>query len=969
MARRNAGTVERPLQTRIPLWAQRTKSEIMDARRLSIELGMGLRGTHESSVVGQMVQFALRNCLTARSATTFFYVLREASKNNENFTLEEVDHAEDLCLASLTGQVPRRPARPLGGGSSDEEAGSDDNDLSGEEAVDREHDVKITPELLADLGVELTDEERAEIDAYPAHLWEAEQPGVNQGELGFNSRATAVMRKARVGTRVLGEVGNSGSCPSLQPHQEIVTFLAHPRSPVSRLLIDHPTGSGKTREMINILDNYFYDGRAKIPIFPKSVVCRNFYMELIRWPNRYRDYFCCERPADAALASGVANWKDVRHHLWDLTRLQEEEVRHLCRSCRAVLEMKGQSFRGMMRKSFRVAFKLKHPGEPMPLAPLRAISYASAGGGYSKVLGGQPISAVMKIGWDASCQNVYSNKVVLMDEAHNLVRTDTKYVEQLGRLRELLSSAQRHVLAGFTGTPILGEAQEGSDLLRIIKGTQPGCCDEGYVSSLQCRPRPLFATPRPAGIFDSILTVQSQKQVVTYIELAGQSLNAYDIKRQKGIVGKRLRSYCNVSSFVSSFHDGVRGSKGKILAAPQECCPKLLAVAKAVAASSEKALVMTSRSCGYNVVLELLRIHGAEAKPPFRVATLDDLSSFNHVSNLRGEVFRVLVADAAQCSEGLSFLAVRRAFLTDVPESHSQLVQMCGRALRMFGHRGLSKNEQDVTYHLYVACLPKWMRSSLAAWAFRAQARSSSGICADVTAKILLGKLKKLGITSLTQLKERLQSLAVVPSELASEGAQPKPHLPTERVTEFILQHNLIDTDTSHKPENTTEKNGGDDVMQRRGPLVQAIQALACAPENCEVQLGFTTETADEVALRDLARQSFELAPALAKMRAQAVDAELVKNFINGGTVRRRLHGKTSCHNGKPCETRATTEPSEACSLAIVSVETSSVSCAEKLAASQSMASDSRIASSSASPSTAQGSVRGAGVRKKARRN
>lgn len=942
----------------------------MDARRLSIELGMGLRKTHENAVVGQMVQFALRNCLTARSATTFFYVLREASKNNENFTLEEVDHAEELCLAALTGQVPRRPARPLGGGSSDEEAASDDNDLSGEEAVDREADVKITPELLADLGVELTDEERAAMDAYPAHLWEAEQPDVKQGDLGFNCRATAVMQKARVGTRVLGEVGSSGSCPSLQPHQEIVTFLVHPRSPVSRLLIDHPTGSGKTREMINILDNYFYDDRAKIPIFPKSVVCRNFYMELIRWPNRYRDYFCCERPIEAALASGVENWKDRRHHLWDLTRLQEEEVRHLCRSCRGVLEMKGQSFRGMMRKSFRVAFKTKHPGEPMPLAPLRAISYASAGGAYSKVLGGQPISAVMKIGWDASCPNIYSNKVVLMDEAHNLVRTDTKYIEQLGRLRKLLGEAHRHVLAGFTGTPILGEAQDGTDLLNIIKGSQPGCCDEGYISSLQCRPRPLFATPSPAGIFDSTLTLQSQKQVVTYVELAGQSLCAYDIKRQKGVAGKRLRSYCNVSSFVSSFHDGVRGCKGRILAAPEECCPKLLAVAKAVAASSEKALVMTSRACGYNVVLELLRLLGAETKPPFRVATLEDLSSFNNVSNLRGEVYRVLVADAAQCSEGLSFLAVRRAFLTDVPESHSQLVQMCGRALRMFGHRGLAENEQTVTYHLYVACLPKWIRSSLAAWAFRAQGRSSSGNCPDAAAKILLGKLKKLGINSLTHLKERLQGLVAVPSELTSEGAQPKAHIPSERVTEFILEHSLIDAEISNKSEKATEKNGGDEITQRRGPLVQAIQALACAPENCEVQLALTADTADEAALKDLARQSFELAPALAKMRGQAVDAELVKNFVNGGrVVRRRLHGKTRCDYRPPCETSATTDSPEACSLAIVSVETNSNSWTEKLEASQSVASDSRVASSSKTPSIAQRTARAGSVPKRARHN
>merc|ERR1719326_1637425 len=99
---------------------------------------------------------------------------------------------------------------------------------------------------------------------------------------------------------------------------------------------------------------------------------------------------------------------------------------------------------------------------------------------------------------------------------------------------------------------------------------------------------------------------------------------------------------------------------------------------------------------------------------------MDQMSEFNNVSNLRGEHFRVLVADAAQCSEGVSFLAVRRTFLSDVPVSPSSFIQQCGRAIRMYGHRGLPEEEQTVTTQLYVSVLPKWMRtSSLACWALR----------------------------------------------------------------------------------------------------------------------------------------------------------------------------------------------------------------------------------------------------------
>merc|ERR1719390_193632 len=114
------------------------------------------------------------------------------------------------------------------------------------------------------------------------------------------------MRQVGVACTLHTELLDTVACPPLQPHQESVAFLLHPKSPISRLLIDHPTGSGKTWEIIRVLDNYFHDPRPKVPIFPKSPVCRNFYVELLRWPNRYRDYFCCERPNDAAIVSGIS---------------------------------------------------------------------------------------------------------------------------------------------------------------------------------------------------------------------------------------------------------------------------------------------------------------------------------------------------------------------------------------------------------------------------------------------------------------------------------------------------------------------------------------------------------------------------------------------------------------------------------------------------------------------------------------
>jgi len=293
--------------------------------------------------------------------------------------------------------------------------------------------------------------------------------------------------------------------------------------------------------MISVLDNYFFDPRPKVPIFPKEPVCQNFYVELLRWPSQYRDFFCCMRPEDAMSASGAKDWKSKRAHMWSLAGLADEELRRICRVLRDVLELKGYFYMGRMRESLRAAFAQRFPGETcIPGGPLRALRYTSAGGGHARLKerDGLPASAMMKIGFDRNGfdTNVYSNKIVIMDEVHNLVRTQTMYGEQLARLRDLLSTATGAVVAGFTGTPILSEPSEGRQLLDIIKGSDAklrALCDEGFMSSFHVRPAPLFPLSLPRGVPDAILTPQLRRQFIKKVSLSGEPLQKYDIKRNK----------------------------------------------------------------------------------------------------------------------------------------------------------------------------------------------------------------------------------------------------------------------------------------------------------------------------------------------------------------------------------------------------------------------------------------------------
>lgn len=67
---------------------------------------------------------------------------------------------------------------------------------------------------------------------------------------------------------------------------------------------------------------------------------------------------------------------------------------------------------------------------------------------------------------------------------------------------------------------------------------------------------------------DGALTIPRKKQLVRRVEMRGEALKVYDLKRRLGLPGRRLRAYCNVCIFHAAFHDGRAGSKGRVLAYP-----------------------------------------------------------------------------------------------------------------------------------------------------------------------------------------------------------------------------------------------------------------------------------------------------------------------------------------------------------------------------------------------------------------
>ena len=67
----------------------------------------------------------------------------------------------------------------------------------------------------------------------------------------------------------------------LLQHQALVKLAFRPCSPLRRLLVIHPTGSGKTRSMVEVLNNFFYSPTATIMVVPNETVMFKAYQSIL----------------------------------------------------------------------------------------------------------------------------------------------------------------------------------------------------------------------------------------------------------------------------------------------------------------------------------------------------------------------------------------------------------------------------------------------------------------------------------------------------------------------------------------------------------------------------------------------------------------------------------------------------------------------------------------------------------------
>ena len=155
----------------------------------------------------------------------------------------------------------------------------------------------------------------------------------------------------------------------------------------------------------------------------------------------------------------------------------------------------GSSVSGESRFPFGPANPGSRSGQQRPVSMWSFVNGGTAAGGLFGGIGGQSgaassagSSSVGLGGASAAAEqpqptNVYDKKLVLLDEAHNLIRELPRYQRKLEAIRRKIYAAGPGTLAAFfTATP--GAGSDDCDpraLLRVVKGAQgAGDSDEGY---------------------------------------------------------------------------------------------------------------------------------------------------------------------------------------------------------------------------------------------------------------------------------------------------------------------------------------------------------------------------------------------------------------------------------------------------------------------------------------------------------
>lgn len=518
--------------------------------------------------------------------------------------------------------------------------------------------------------------------------WKAAQPEMkwrkSPGDSGFNRYALKQMKKAKLQKKLKLKCDNSSFA-----YQDTVSFCLHPSTTIDRLLVIHRTGSGKTRTMIKVLENYFYDPRPKVIIFPTQETTNNFYLELMSFDNLYSTMVKTKLP-------------NIDKQLDNRNTYNE-----------ALLKVK--NFLAMTGELTKFKQGINQ------MAPLRAYRYSVAGG--TSIFGGaRPNDPIFKLNF-LERGHEYSNKVILMDEIHNLISPGldlAKYRSKLNKLGDALYNAKNSILGGFTATPIVEGLDKGKELLKVIKGTTAGN-NEGYISYFNDLPRAIYPKIRVTRMMIDLKRRKGDRRKLKKADKPTSNYEAYaKAYANRPNLGSTIATHkveaqvlkmCNYMN-MGAFYTQVRLWQNEFKEDPKRWATKMYQVIKDVEKHKQKTLILIHRRAGFKGLVKAFELVSKAKMFPdcefcflkaYDKADSKNIKEFSKKDNLKGQKIKVFIADSSQFGEGVSFLGVRQLYLFNPSLNYSEYLQLRGRVIRACSsHNDLPSNEREVNINICI---------------------------------------------------------------------------------------------------------------------------------------------------------------------------------------------------------------------------------------------------------------------------
>lgn len=352
--------------------------------------------------------------------------------------------------------------------------------------------------------------------------------------------------------------------------------------------------------------------------------------------------------------------------------------------------------------------------------------------------------------------NIYERNIFIIDEFHNLYSDRKSNTWPHKDFIKILMKQQNSRVFGYTATPIIDNVSSDFNFaMKIIKGEQYSDHADSHTGFYT------YYNSFPTSVFPSIdvgnpMLPENVLQMVRYVCIKDQSMYFYNENKQREEksdenasishflnfgthlkrFGTRSLLYKALVKLVDMEQTDDQNIKMQVLSYWSSKFYQIIQDIKTIESRKGKrhkilvlgfdnqhlrAFAFILKAIGYKVhtnstknwAKDVFQKHNAELQPEDennRVMFLHERSSIHKVlnaqNNVRGEKFRIILANLKYYNESVDFFHIRHMMLLNPPPNGLEYSQYIGRAIRFCSHSDLPESSRTLGVHIYCGVQP-----------------------------------------------------------------------------------------------------------------------------------------------------------------------------------------------------------------------------------------------------------------------